>query len=135
MQQKWHRIFDVIDGNTWLGDTGSTAHMTNSMEGMFDIKNEQGSVRIGDGKLLETSMIGSKRMLVVQKDGETKLVTSKNVKYVPELWTNLFSITAANSHGYKVSGEKSVLHLTKGDFKLSFDQIIKSPTGGNGLVG
>jgi len=124
-----HTNFDVIDGNTWLGDTGSTAHMTNSMEGMFDIKKEQGSVRIGDGKLMETSMIGSKRMLVVQKDGETKLVTLKNVKYVPELWTNLFSITAAMSHGYKVSGEKSVLHLSKGEFKLSFDWIIKSPTG------
>ena len=121
--------FDSIDANTWLGDTGSTAHMTNSLEGMFDLKKDQGHVRIGDGKLMTSVKIGSKRMLVVQKNGETKEVTLQNVKYVPELWTNLFSVTSAMNLGFKVSGEKNVLHLSKGNFKMSFDWVIKSPTG------
>jgi hypothetical protein len=124
-----NRSFDSIDANTWLGDTGSTAHMTNSLEGMFNLKKDQGHVCIGDGKFMKSVQIGSKQMLVVQKNGETMEVTLQNVKYVPELWTNLFSITSAMNRGFKVSGEKNSLHVMKGDFKMSFDQVIKSPTG------
>ncbi len=40
--------------------------------------------------------IGSQQRLVLQKNGETKEVTTlQNVKFVPELWTNLRSITSA----------------------------------------
>ena len=81
--------------------------MTNSLEGMFDLKKDQGHVRIGDGKLMTSVKIGRKRMPVMQKNGETKEVTLQNVKYVPELWTNLFSITSAMNLGFKVSGEKN----------------------------
>ena len=98
-----------IEKNIWLGDTGSSAHMTNSLEGMFDLQKIQDKVRIGGGKFMHTVAVGSKHVLVIQKNGEMAAVTLKNVKYVPDLWTNLFSITAAMSHGFKVSSEQNIL--------------------------
>ncbi len=83
--------FDSIYANTWLGDTGSTAHMTNSLEGMFNLKKDQGHAHIGDRKLMTSVQIGSKQNLVVQKNREIKEVTLQNLKYVPELLTNLIN--------------------------------------------
>ena len=121
--------FGTINKNTWLGDTGSSAHMTNSMEGMFDVKQIQENIRIGDGTLMQTVAIGSKRVFVIQKDGDSIDVTLKKVKFVPNMWTSLFSITAAISHGFKATSEGEVLQWTKGKFVFCFDQVIKTPLG------
>lgn len=79
----------------WIGDSGASCHMTCSDEGMFDCRQIQSSVKIGNGKTLSATKIGKKRMTVVQKDGTTTDVVLTDCKYVPELFTNLFSITNA----------------------------------------
>lgn len=43
--------------------------MSNSMGGMFDVQSIQNNIRIGDGTMMQNVAIGSKHVLVIQKNG------------------------------------------------------------------
>ena len=49
-------VFMAIEGHkkltndTWITDSGATCHITNSLDGMFDTKSIQESIKIGTGK-------------------------------------------------------------------------------------
>jgi len=58
-----------LNPNTFLADSACSSHMGSCDAGMFDIKEEKCSVRIGDGKILTSTKVGKKRVTVVQKDG------------------------------------------------------------------
>jgi Reverse transcriptase (RNA-dependent DNA polymerase) len=122
-------INKAIDKYTWLGDSGATSHMTHSLEGMFDIKKDTTSVKIGNGKTMESNIIGKKKVYSLQQDGVTREFVLHNVRYVPELWVNLFSLTAAMRQGCTMVGREFNITLTKGDTRLEFDQVIKSTNG------
>jgi hypothetical protein len=51
------------------------------------------------------------------------------VKYVPELWVNLFSIGKALAGGYKIGNKGMMLYLTKGSFKMTFDCLMATKEG------
>jgi hypothetical protein len=53
----------------------------------------------------------------------------QDVKYVPELWVNLFSINKALKNGFKIGNDGIVIHLTKGNTTLSFDRILNTKNG------
>ena len=91
---------DQVTSKTYIGDTGASCHITNSDEGMFNVKKVNDSVKIGSGKSLRCTKIGSKRMRMDFKDGTSQIVTLHRVKYVPELWVNLFSIGKAIENGF-----------------------------------
>ncbi len=47
-------VFMAVEGHrkkltedTWIADSGATCHITNSMEGMFDIEDVRESIKIG----------------------------------------------------------------------------------------
>ena len=120
----------VKNGTLWIADSGATSHMTNSLEGLFDVQDNTSGVKLGDGKLITSVKTGKLRGIIEQKDGtRTELVLS-NVRYVPSLSCNLFSMLAAMDKGCKLDGGKrdgkTVLKLTKGDMKIVFDQRIKT---------
>ena len=88
-----------------MGDTGASSHMTNSSEEMVNqVKINTGKV-FRNGQRLKAESIGDKRGLVVRKDGTRIPILLKNVKYVPQLYCNLLSITAALNEGYKLDGD------------------------------
>ena len=62
---------------------------------MFNQKKIDSGIVFGNGQRLKAECIGDKRGLVVQKDGSKAPILMRNVKYVPQLYCNLFSITAA----------------------------------------
>ena len=109
--------------NTWVGDTGATSHMTNNDEGMFNCRASDSKVYIGDGKGLDIKKQGDLHVST-RVDGKWTEFTMKNVLYVPELNTSLFSITQAIQNGYKLNSENDGKHtklvLSKSKFKLEF---------------
>ena len=46
-----------INSNTWLGDTGCSCHLTNSMVGMYNYKSISSEVTMGNGKPLKAVKI------------------------------------------------------------------------------
>jgi hypothetical protein len=38
--------------DVWIGDTGATSHMTNEMEGLYDVEDINQHIILGDGKKL-----------------------------------------------------------------------------------
>ncbi len=89
----------------WLGDTGASHHMINNSDGMVNQVKINTGIVFGNGQQLKTEFIGDKSGMVVQKDGTRNPTLLKNVKYVPQLYCNLFSITASLNKGYKFEGD------------------------------
>jgi proteasome assembly chaperone (PAC2) family protein len=56
-------------------------------------------------------------------------VVLKDVKYVPELWVNLFSIGKALAGGFKIGNKGMMLYLIKGSFKMTFDCLMATKKG------
>jgi hypothetical protein len=128
-------VTDVVDGSSgdiWIADSGATSHMTNSLEGMYDIVDMSTSVTVGNGKQIKIEKSGKLKGVMQHKDGSRTEVVLTNVKYVPELWCNLFSVISAMKQGWKLSGEKvnneTVMKLTKNSLTIGFDQKVKAST-------
>ena len=120
---------DKFTRSTWLGDTGATSHMVNKHDGMFDVVKVNVPIRIGNGKVLIAVAKGKLRAKVVQKDGTERIVVFENVYYVPELWTNLFSIGSAIKKGFKIGNKGLHITLTKGKSTLEFDRVMHTQHG------
>jgi hypothetical protein len=66
---------------------------------------------------------------VTQINGEKFTVTLNDVKYVPSLCVNLFSLNKALKKGCKVSNDGVVVSLNFKHVKLTFDRIINATDG------
>jgi hypothetical protein len=64
--------------------------------------------------------------MVQQKNGEKFAVVLKTVKFVPELWVHLFSISKALKNGFNLGNEDVVMKLMKGNTTLYFNRILKT---------
>ncbi len=117
------------DGSMWLGDTGASCHMTNSTDGLVNLVPNKSWIVFGNGQRLESTHIGELVGTVEQKDGEKKQIKMKNVKLVPDLYVNLFSLSAALKEGCDLEGSAEKLTIKKGNNKYFFDQKIKSRKG------
>ena len=117
------------DSSMWLGDTGASCHMTNSTDGMVNLVPNKSWIVFGNGQRLESTHIGELVGTVVQKDGQEKQIRMKNVKLVPDLYVNLFSLSAALKEGCDLEGSAEKLTIKKGKNEYFFDQKIKSGKG------
>jgi len=118
-----------ITEDIWIGDSGASCHMTNDDTGMFDCTKIDEDITIGNGKPMKATKLGKIQAEIIQQDGSTRQVTLTNVKYIPELWCKLFSITAALGKGFNIGNEKQTIFLQKGDVKLVFDHTFQTKTG------
>jgi hypothetical protein len=66
---------------------------------------------------------------VTQINGEKFTVTMSDVKYVPSLCVNLFSLTKTLKKGFKVSNDGVVVSLNYKHVKLTFDCVIHATDG------
>ena len=70
-------------------------------------------------------------------DGSTLEITIKEVKYDPNLCTNLFSINKATKNGFNLCNKGTSICLTKGSSSITFDRVDKTLLGtisGNKMV-
>ena len=52
--------FKNIDEQTWLGGTGASSHMTNSLKGMRNLQANNSHITVGNGEHLYAPKIGDK---------------------------------------------------------------------------
>ena len=62
----------------------------------------------------------------IDMDMSWEVILLKNVKYVPQLYCNLFSIAAALNEGYKLDGDLKGLQLSKKGRRYVFDRKVRS---------
>ena len=55
------RTFVNINEDLWLGDSGASSYMINSLVSMTELKENRGSVRFGNNQSLEVKKIGKKK--------------------------------------------------------------------------
>jgi len=55
--------YESFTKNTWIGDTGASCHLTNSLEGMFDMVEIQEEIEGSSGSI-SASIRGKKRCVV-----------------------------------------------------------------------
>jgi len=114
---------------TFLADSACSSHMGSCDSGMFDIKEEKCSVRIGDGKILTSTRVGKKQVTVVQKDGTMTDIVLPPLKHVPGLWVNLFALLLPLATQWLISNVGPVLTLKKDDTSITFDRIFATKDG------
>jgi hypothetical protein len=73
--------------------------------------------------------IGNLKCDMTQINGERFTVTMNDVKYVPSLCVNLFSLNKALKIGFKVSNDGVVVSLNYKHVKLTFDRVIHATDG------
>jgi hypothetical protein len=100
-----------------------------SINGMFNIQDIDEKVAVGNGEKMVARKIGSLRCRVIQVDGSTLDIVINDVKFLPELCVNLFSVNKALKNGFKLSNKNENISLSKGSASITFDRIIKSLYG------
>jgi hypothetical protein len=65
--------------------------------------NEQ--ITIGNGHTMVATKLGDLKYEVIQVNGSKFEDTLKELKYVPELWVNLFIINKILKNGFKLSDD------------------------------
>jgi hypothetical protein len=63
---------------------------------------------------------------IAQKNGERLIVTLKNVKFVPELWINLFRIGKALKKVCDIGNDSETMKSTNGNVTFTFDTVVKT---------
>jgi hypothetical protein len=100
-----------------------------SLDGMFNIQDIDEKVTVGNGEKMVATKVGSLRCRVIQVDGSTLDIVINDVKFLPELCANLFSVNKVLKNGFKLSNKNENISLTKGSASITFDRIIKSLDG------
>jgi len=87
----------------WLIDSGASRHMTPDESQFINYKPLENveMVGLGDGHSVEAKGVGDV-VLMVLLNGKTRKVLLHEVLHVPQLASNLFSVTAATKKGYVI---------------------------------
>jgi hypothetical protein len=110
-------------------DSGATCHYCWSVEGLTDVKEIDESIKIGNGDSMKATKIGNLKCEVSKIDGKKLTVTLNDIRYVPNLCVNLFSLNKVLKKGFKVSNDGAVVSLSYKDVKLTFDRVIHARDG------
>ena len=114
--------------NIWIGDSGATTHLVNSDEHLMNCTTIHEKITIGDGKDIIATKKGTLPGAVKQLDGSIKQVYIE-VKYAPELWCNLLSITKLLKNGWNIQNKGMVVTVSKGNTSITFDHISETRDG------
>jgi transposase InsO family protein len=123
-----------IDGNTnsntFIADSGASAHMVHSKHLLSNFKEELGKVKIGDGAEVDSLGTGTLNGYHMNKDGKQINVSLDDVLLVPSLWVNLFSITRATSKpNCKVVCEDNLITVDTNSEQIHFNKSLPHGEG------
>jgi hypothetical protein len=113
----------------WILDSGASCHYCQSAEALMDIKKIDESIKIGNGDSMKSTKIGNLKCEVTQINGEKFTITLNDVKYVPNLCVNSFSLNKELKKVFKVSDDGLVISLNYKNVKLTFDRVIHATDG------
>jgi len=114
--------------------------MKSTTEGMYDleicstVKNDT-----ANGSTSSVTHVGKYRGNVLFSDGKTKKIVMKNVKVVPGLVKNSFSLsTVMQNYWYLLTEKKNnvkILKIKKGDIEYEFDKKVSKNANGDYFMG
>jgi hypothetical protein len=120
---------EILTVDIWICDSGACGHYCKSGEGLFDVKDINEKITVGNGERRKAIKVGSLKYHVIQLSGASVNVTLKEVKYVPESWVNLFRISKILKNGFNLSNKGLMISLKKGSVSVTFDIVIKTVNG------
>ena len=115
--------------NIWLIDSGASAHISNSTQGMKNLRKIERKIKIGSGEHVMATHIGDLFGKVVPKKGKRMTICLKEVLVVPDMYCNLISMTKLMERGYKITGKNNEIKVEKNGFFITFDQKVRSGSG------
>jgi len=92
---------------------------------MFDIKPSSQKITVGDGRHVKVEKTGKMKINFEGRNQESTQVLLENVKFVPEMKVNLFSLTVAMEKGASLYSEGTSMVLKKDEKRIFFDTKIK----------
>jgi transposase InsO family protein len=105
-------VIESTDLHDWVIDSGATAHMTPKKSLFSEINSSHRSkVTVADGKQIEAKGIGTVQIKLHTNEG-VKVLLLKNVLFVLQLKTSLFSIREFTAEGGTISFDANKVYLT-----------------------
>jgi hypothetical protein len=104
-------------------------HMTCLIDGMHNLRTINLAIQIGTGETITCTQVGDKHVKILQQDGSSKDIELKNCKYVPGLFTNLFSNMKVLGGDWSISNNGIKIVLTKNAESITFDQVLRTDSG------
>ena len=96
--------------------------MTNNNKGLTNVQIVNERIKMGNGKFMVATKKGMLPCTIKQSNGKN-VNCSLEVKVIPEIWCNLFSITAAMKKGFELSSKGLEVKIKKGAFEFIFDKV------------
>jgi hypothetical protein len=103
-----------LSNDIWIYESGACGHYCNFKESLFDVKEICEDITVGNGKTMTATLVGSLKCNVIQLDGPSLVITLQEVKYVPDLWVNPFSLNWALENGFTLRNKDLSICLSKG---------------------
>jgi len=124
----------------WIGDTGATCHMKSNTSGMYDLEICRGiKIDTANGSMSMVTHIGNYRGKVQCAEGTENVIVMKNVKVVPGLVKNLFSLSTVMRNDWdllmETKADSKVLKIKKNDVEYKFEKKISENANGGYLMG
>jgi len=98
--ESWNAVQTELTSQTWFGDSAASTHMCNDDMHLYDWKTIHEEIRVGSGQTITATKVGILKLRINQTNGKTTNFTLSSAKFVPALWYNLFSLTAAMDKGF-----------------------------------
>jgi hypothetical protein len=114
---------EIFLSNIWILDSGASNHFCRSMEGLKDVWDIDASIKIGNGDTMRATKVGNLKCEVTQLDGKKFIVSINDVKFVPNLCVNLFSLNKALKKGFIISNEANIVSLILKHLRLKSSQV------------
>jgi hypothetical protein len=99
-------------------------HYCKSSKGLFNVEEIKENIMFGSGKSMMATKIGRLKFRDIQLDGSALDITLHEVKFVPELWVDLFIIYKSLKNGYHLGNQGLSICLSKGSFSITFDSVM-----------
>ena len=104
----------------WIRDSGATVYITNNDVGMFNVKECNFDITVGNQEMTKCTKMGDIGLKLKNSTGKTVTVTLFNVRYVPTFIGNLFSISTAMSNGAEIRFRNKKMEVKKEDAMFEF---------------
>ena len=128
------KLIDITDMNFWVCDSGALCHVTSSIKFTYDLKDVHQEIEVADGNKVECHQVGKLDLEYEDKQGKTIRTTLTNVKFIPEMKCNLFSVLNVVDKEFTINGNKNDgMTLQRGNIKFCFNIFVN--TGNGRLVG
>jgi hypothetical protein len=97
---------EKVDEDIWICDSGASAHYCMTTEGMLNLQDIDEKITVGNGEKMLATKVESLRRRVVQIDGSKLDIVISEVKYLPDLCSNLFSMNKALKNQEWIQAQK-----------------------------